>query len=136
MGRKEATSRGFSGSRGRRAAAHKATSRLRWLPRAKRSVIAAAVLVLLAIVAYAVVREATTTARGVIPPQARPVSKPPKPAFTPAEEAYIRALWPIHGDVERSTVRLSLGQIFYKINDMDRTSLKARADEALSLIHI
>ena len=121
MGRTDATSRGFSGSRGRRAAAHTATSRLRWLPRAKRGVIAAAVLALLAIVAYAVVREATTTARGVIPPQARPVSKPPKPAFTPAEEAYIRALWPIHGDVERSTVRLSLGQIFYKINDMDRT---------------
>ena len=132
MGRKEATSRGFSRSSGRRSAAHKAASPLRWLPRAKRGVVAAAVLALLAIVAYAVIREATTTARGVTPPQARPVSKPPRPAFTPAEEAYIRALWPIHGDVERSTVRLSLGQIFYKINDMDRTSLKARADEALA----
>ena len=29
-------------------------------------------------------------------------------------------------------MRLSLGQIFYKINDMDRTELKARADEALA----
>ena len=132
MGRKEATSRGFSRSSGRRSAAHKATSSLRWLPRAKRGVVVAAVLALLAIVAYAVIREATTTARELTPPQARPVAKPPRPAFTPAEEAYIRALWPIHGEVERSTVRLSLGQIFYKINDMDRTKLKARADEALA----
>ena len=132
MGRKEATSRGFSRSSGRRSAAHKAAPPLRWLPHAKLGVVAAAVLALLAIVAYAVVREATTSARGVTPPQVLPVSKPPRPAFTPAEEAYIRALWPIHGDVERSTVRLSLGQIFYKINDMDRTSLKARADEALA----
>jgi hypothetical protein len=29
-------------------------------------------------------------------------------------------------------VRLSLGQIFYKINDLDRRALKARADEALA----
>jgi hypothetical protein len=60
------------------------------------------------------------------------VATPPRPAFTSAEKAYIQALWPIHGDVERSTVRLSLGQIFYKINDMDRATLKVRADEALA----
>ena len=132
MGRKEATSRGFSRSSGRLSAAHKAASRSAWLPGAKRGVVAAAVLVLLAIVGFAVIRETTTTARGTTPSQARPVAKPSRPAFTPAEEAYIRALWPIHGDVERSTVRLSLGQIFYKINDMDRTKLKARADEALA----
>ena len=59
-------------------------------------------------------------------------AKPPKPAFTPAEEAYIQALWPIHGDVERSTARMTLGQIFYKINDMDRPSLKKRVDDALA----
>lgn len=132
MGRKEATSRGFTRSSGRRSAANKAASLFRWASRAKRGVMAAAVLGLLAIVAFAVIREATTTARGVTPLQARPVATPPRPALTPAEEAYIRALWPIHGDVERSTVRLSLGQIFYKINDMDRTKLKARADEALA----
>ena len=93
---------------------------------------AAAVVTLLAIVAFAVIRETTTAARGLTPPPTRPVATPSRPAFTPAEEAYIRALWPIHGDVEQSTVRLSLGQIFYKINDMDRTKLKARADEALA----
>jgi len=132
MGRKEATSRGFSRSSGRRSAAHNTASPMRWPFRAKRGVVAAVVLVLLAIVGFAVIRETTTTARGTTPSEARPVTKPARPAFTAAEEAYIRALWPIHGEVERSTVRLSLGQIFYKINDMDRTKLKARADEALA----
>jgi hypothetical protein len=132
MGRKEATARGFSRTSGRRPAVAKAASRSGWLRPAKRGAVAAAILALLAIVAFAVIREASTPARGLTPPLTRAVDKPSRPAFTPAEEAYIRALWPIHGDVERSTVRLSLGQIFYKINDMDRSKLKARADEALA----
>ena len=132
MGRKEATARGFSRTSGRRSAALKAASRSGWLRRAKRGAVAAAILTLLAVVAFAVIRETTTPARGLTPTQAPAAARPSRPAFTPAEEAYIRALWPIHGDVERSTVRLSLGQIFYKINDMDRTKLKARADEALA----
>jgi len=61
----------------------------------------------------------------------RPVA-PPKPAFTRAEEAYIQALWPIHGDVERSAVRMSLGKIFYKINELGKADLKARVDAALA----
>ena len=132
MRHKAAASSGSSTSSRRPSAAEPARPYLRWLPRAKRGVAAAAVLALIAIVAFAVTREATTTARGLTPPRAQPVATPPRPAFTPAEEAYIRALWPIHGEVERSTVRLSLGQIFYKINDMDRTKLKGRADEALA----
>lgn len=132
MGRKAATSRGFSRSGERPSGAPVAASRLQWSSRVKRGAVAIVVLALLAIVAFAVVREASTTARGPTSPQVLPAARPSRPAFTPAEEAYIRALWPIHGDVERSTVRLSLGQIFYKINDMDRTKLKARADEALA----
>jgi hypothetical protein len=104
----------------------------RWLPRVKRSVAAAAVLILLGIVAFAMTHEVTKAARAptsVLSPRA---TAPARPAFSPAEETYIRALWPIHGEVERSTVRLSLGQIFYIINDLDRMALKARADEALA----
>jgi hypothetical protein len=59
------------------------------------------------ILAFAVIREATTTVRGPIPAVSRPASTPQKPAFTRAEEAYIQALWPIHGEVEPSTVRVS-----------------------------
>ena len=55
-----------------------------------------------------------------------------KPAFTRAEEAYIQALWPIHGEVERSTVRVSLGKIFYKTNEMGKPELKSRVEDALA----
>jgi hypothetical protein len=54
----------------------------------------------------------------------------PRPPLTRAEEAYIQALWPIHGAVERSAARMSLGQIFYVIKDMKQSELKVRVDEA------
>ena len=59
--------------------------------------------------------------------------RPARPALTDEEERYIRALWPIHGDVERNTMRLSLGQIFYKTNDLGAPELKARVEQALSV---
>jgi hypothetical protein len=58
--------------------------------------------------------------------------RPARPALTDAEERYVRALWPIHGDVERNTMRMSLGQIFYKTKDVDAPELKARVEQALS----
>ncbi len=57
--------------------------------------------------------------------------RPPRPALSPDEERYIRALWPIHGDVERNTMRVSLGQIFYKTQDLGRGELRARVEQAL-----
>jgi hypothetical protein len=57
----------------------------------------------------------------------------PRPALTRAEEAYVHALWPIHGAVERSVVRMSLGQILYTAKDLGRTELKARVDAALAI---
>jgi hypothetical protein len=59
-------------------------------------------------------------------------TKPTRPALTDAEERYIRALWSIHGDVERNTMRMSLGQIFYTTKDLDAPELKARVEQALS----
>lgn len=55
-----------------------------------------------------------------------------RPAFTAAEERYLRELWPIHGDVERSTMRTSLGQIFYKTGDLPRDELGARVRQSLA----
>jgi hypothetical protein len=95
-------------------------------------VLAVTVLALLGIVALAVTREATTTVGGPIPAVSQPASAPQRPAFTRAEEAYIQALWPIHGEVERSTVRMSLGKIFYKVNDLGKADLKKRVDDALA----
>jgi hypothetical protein len=87
---------------------------------------------LLAVVVFGLTREATTTSRTPSPALSHPAAVPPKPAFTRAEEAYIQALWPIHGEVERSAVRMSLGKIFYKIGDMGKVELKARVDDALA----
>jgi len=61
-----------------------------------------------------------------------PLAKPARPALTADEERYIRALWPIHGDVERSSMRMSLGQIFYTTKDVGAPELKARVEQALS----
>jgi hypothetical protein len=60
-------------------------------------------------------------------------AKPARPALTAEEERYIRALWPIHGDVQRSTLRMSLGQIFYSNKDLGGPELKARVEQALGV---
>jgi hypothetical protein len=128
MGRKGAASPPVSNANANRLVL---PAHVRWPFTIKRTAMVAVVLALLGTVTVALLRELGTTARVDAPAITTP-AKPPKPAFTPDEEAYIQALWPIHGDVERSTARMTLGQIFYKINDMDRPSLKKRVDEALA----
>jgi hypothetical protein len=104
---------------------------LQWPLGVRGTALAATILALVGVVAFGISREATTTARPPSPALSRPAI-PPKPAFTRSEEAYIQALWPIHGDVERSAIRMSLGKIFYKTNDLGKVDLKARADAALA----
>ena len=104
---------------------------LRWPFTIKRTAMMAVVLALLGIVTVALLRElrhdsAGRRARNHDPRQAS------QAGVHAGGEDYIQALWPIHGDVERSAARMTLGQIFYKINDMDRPSLKKRVDEALA----
>jgi hypothetical protein len=99
----------------------------------KGTALAATVVALLGIVAFAATREATRTGQAPSTALVRPESTPQRLAFTRAEEAYIQALWPIHGEVEKSAVRVSLGNIFYKINEMGKTDLKARVDGALTI---
>jgi hypothetical protein len=106
-------------------------SRLRWPLALKGSLLATAILALLVFLAFTATREATTPGREPVA-AVRPVAAAPKPAFTRAEETYIQALWPIHGDVERSAVRLSLGRIFYKIDDIGKADLKTRVEAALA----
>ena len=83
---------------------------------------------LVGVVTFAVSRAVTTTPTSA---SARPSTRPPRPALSPAEEAYMRAMWPIHGDVERSLMRMSLGQILYKTDDLSRAELKTRIEQAL-----
>src|SRR5438067_8747961 len=86
--------------------------------------LAAVVLVLVGAAIIAVAREATSR-RLVAAAVSRPAA-PSRPSLTRAEEKYIQTLWPIHGAVERSSARMSLGQIFYMTKDLERTELKAR----------
>jgi hypothetical protein len=67
------------------------------------------------------------------PERAAAAAKPARPALSADEERYIRALWPIHGDVERSTMRMSLGQIFYSTKDLAAPELKSRVEHALAV---
>jgi len=100
--------------------------------RTKPLLLAFGALVLVGVLAFAVVHEVTTGRVATsVPPQ--PASRPARPPLSRAEEAYSQALWPIHGAVERSAVRMSLGQIFYKTNDMGRAELKTRVGEALAI---
>lgn len=78
----------------------------------------------------------TAATRAVAPPPSRPAAskpaaQPARPPLTAAEESYIRAMWPIHGDVERGLMRASLGQILYKTQDLSRAELKSRMEQAL-----
>src|SRR5689334_19652619 len=71
-----------------------------------RALVATSAIVLV-LVAVGVVRPETTmlSLRQALVISAKAASSP---ALSDAEESYIRALWPIHGDVERSAVRVSL----------------------------
>ncbi len=59
--------------------------------------------------------------------------EPTRPPLSTAEEEYITKLWPIHGEVERSTAVMSLGEIFFLNKDPDMTTerFKRRVDAAL-----
>ena len=94
-------------------------------------VVAVVAVILVSGLTFAVSRAVTTTPPSAIGVTAKPSPRPARPALTPAEETYMRAMWPIHGDVERSLMRASLGQILYKTNDLTRDELKARMEQAL-----
>jgi len=83
---------------------------------------------LVGVVTFAMSRAVTGPSTVASP---RPSPQPSRPALDPAEEAYMRAMWPIHGDVERSLMRMSLGQILYKTDDLSRAELKTRIEQAL-----
>jgi len=99
------------------------------LSRRNLVLIAAVLVVLAGVVMVAIAREAT--ARRLVAAAVSTPTAPSRPPLTRAEETYIQALWPIHGAVERSAVRMSVGQIFYVTKDVGRTELKARIDDAL-----
>jgi len=133
MGRKEANFPQKAGAAANDRAGRPA-SHAQWSLPLKPTLLAGSVAVLLGGIAVGVTRDINTSGHAPTSPAAslaRP-THPPRPAFTRAEEAYIQALWPIHGEVERSAVRVSLGNIFYKMNELDKAELKIRVDAAVA----
>ena len=91
------------------------------------------VLCLVGILSFAVSREVTSTSR---PVSTQLSPRPLRAALSAAEEAYMGLLWPIHGDVERSAMRMSLGQILYKTGDLSRSELRTRMEQALATYRV
>jgi hypothetical protein len=82
-----------------------------------------------AVIGFSISRETTSSAATT---GAQPLRVSSRPALSPDEQAYVDALWPIHTELEVAAERVALGTIFYKSEDLDRTELKARLEEALS----
>ncbi len=102
-----------------------------WLPGGWKSLAGLLLIALLGVATFFLVYRPSLPVT-VATPSAPRESKPPRPAYTVAEEEYIRALWPIHGEVQRVAVRMSLGQIFYLTRDIGQADLKGRVDEAVA----
>src|SRR5258708_5087548 len=49
-----------------------------------------------------------------------------RPAVTGEEEAYARALWPIHAQVKQDAVKMTFAGLAYKMGDIKREAVKAR----------
>ncbi len=75
--------------------------------RAKLLVASLILLALLVVFGTSLLREATMVGRTAGGAAARPSLAPPRPALTPAEEAYAQALWAIHGDVKHAAYNMT-----------------------------
>ncbi|MBC8008159.1 MAG: hypothetical protein H7X76_08960 [Prolixibacteraceae bacterium] len=49
-----------------------------------------------------------------------------RPAVTAEEEAYARALWPIHAQVKQNAVKMTFAGLAYKLGDIKRGVVKER----------
>jgi hypothetical protein len=81
---------------------------------------------LVGIMVWAAVREGATAR----PNTARPALAPSRPPFTASEDAYARALWPIHNEVKAAALRMTFGGLNFKIGEIDRAELRARIESS------
>lgn len=68
---------------------------------------------------------ASTTKPAVIPT--------PRPALTAIEESYSRALWLVHNEVKAAALRMTLGGIDYKTQEIDVVAFKERVEQSLAV---
>jgi len=98
--------------------------------RAKLLVAGLIVLALAGVLCASLLREAMTANRAAGAVAARPSLAPPRPALTPAEEAYAQALWAIHGDVKNAAYNLTFSGLWYKLRQADGRDLGTRVQDA------
>jgi hypothetical protein len=92
----------------------------------KQLAFAGVVLVLLAIVGYAVQREMRAQAPAAassVPMTERKVARPP---MTPEEEGYASALWKIHVPVKQDAVRMTYAGLAFKMKEITAAEMGAR----------
>jgi hypothetical protein len=92
------------------------------------------VLALLGVFCASLLREATTAGRTAGGAVARPSLAPPRPALTPAEEAYAQALWAIHGDVKNAAYNLTFSGLRYKLKQVDGPEFGTRVHAASEIL--
>lgn len=56
-----------------------------------------------------------------------------RPAVTAEEEAYARALWPIHAQVKQDAVKMTFAGLAYKMGDIKREAVKERVAPLTSM---
>ena len=97
-----------------------------WRPRRTVVIGGAVVLTLAGMLTVALVREAAPRNAAASAERSRAAPSPARPSLTAAEDAYARALWPIHGEVKLGALRLTFASINYKIGKIDRAELGAQ----------
>jgi hypothetical protein len=93
------------------------------LPRAGTLLLSSVIVVLMAVVGYALQREFTRQAPGAA--AAPTVVSAPARALSAAEESYAVALWPIHREVKLAALSMSFAGIVYKTDGQDPSRLEA-----------
>jgi hypothetical protein len=93
------------------------------LPKPGALLLAGVIVVLMAVVGYALQREFAPQPAGDA--SARVASAVPARALSADEEAYAAALWPIHKEVKLAALGMSFAGIAYKTDGQDSARLEA-----------
>ena len=97
--------------------------------RPKLLVVGLILLALLAVLCASLLREATI-AGPTAATAPRASASPPRPALSPAEEAYAQALWVIHADVKNAAYNLTFSGLRYKLKQADGPDFGTRVRDA------
>ena len=96
------------------------------LPHVGTLLLAGVIVILMAVVAYALQHEFARQPGGTIAAPA--ASAVPARALSAEEEAYAAALWPIHRDVKLAALGMTFAGITYKTDSPDRVRLATEVE--------